>query len=149
MEERVREEPSDVALRAALARVRAELGDRAGAREILRELTADGLAALPRRYIWLTCVASLADACVLLGNRAIARELYRQAVPFENQCAVSINVAFLGSMHRPLGGLAALLGRKEAARRHFELALAIHERVGARLLIERTRLQRDRWLDLA
>jgi len=146
LEERVQRDPSDPGFQAALARVRVELGERVAAHATLRQLTADGLARLPRRYLWLTTMTQLADVCVHVRDHAIARDLYSRLIAYENHCALSYGVAFLGSMHRPLGGLAALLGRREAARRHFELALSIHRRFAAEPLIALTARKRDRLL---
>ena len=49
-------------------------------------------------------------------------------------------VALQGSLDWPLGRLAALLGRTEAALDHFALAQAVHTRLGARPLVALTRL---------
>jgi len=143
LERRCKQGRSNSGLRAGLAFLRAEIGDRAGAHELLRELVQDELAALEPRLVWLASGTQLADTCAVLGDRTIARTLYRRLLPFENQCAISFGIAFLGSMHRPLGRLAVLLGKTECARRHFELALLIHRRLGATPLVELTRRQRD------
>ena len=44
-----------------------------------------------------------------------------------------------GAVSRYLGLLAATLDRRDEAARHFEHALALHERIGARPWLERTR----------
>ena len=49
-------------------------------------------------------------------------------------------VALQGSLHWPLGRLAALLGRTEQALDHFASAQAVHTRLGARPLVALTRL---------
>ena len=49
-------------------------------------------------------------------------------------------VALQGSLHWPLGLLAALLGRTEQALDHFASAQAVHTRLGARPLVALTRL---------
>ena len=49
-------------------------------------------------------------------------------------------MALMGSLHWPLGQLAALLGRTDLALDHFASAQAVHTRLGARPLVALTRL---------
>ncbi len=51
-----------------------------------------------------------------------------------------------GSTSRCLGVLASLLSREEDAKAWFEIALAAHEKLGARPMLERTRRSYERML---
>jgi len=128
-----------VGWRCALAWVQAELGRRAEVRSLLRELTRDELRLLPRDGFWTGCMSLLADACASVGDRRLAARLYQRLEPFADQCAVMHGIAWFGSLRRPLGRLARLLGDDDAARTHFDEALRVHRRMGATPWLERTR----------
>ena len=80
-----------------------------------------------------------ADACVLLDDVESASLVYAQLPPR------SIGMEFfwgagrayaLGPASRALGDLASLLGRKEEARQHYEHAIALCRRIGAKPFLE-------------
>jgi DNA-binding CsgD family transcriptional regulator len=83
----------------------------------------------------------VAEACVELTDRARAVEVYgslrRHA---ERALVVSNALLCLGPADRPLGLLAGLLGRVRDAVRHFEVALGVARRLGARPALARTRI---------
>ncbi len=60
-----------------------------------------------------------------------AAPLY-ELLPYGSLNAVAVREIALGSTSRPLGILATLLGRLEDAARHFEEALRMNEKMGAR-----------------
>jgi DNA-binding SARP family transcriptional activator len=124
--------PTRPVFRCALARLHAQLGRTAEARAALDELTADGVAALPFDQEWLFGMALLAETCVYLGDVETAAVLYELLVPWNELNAVDPAEGFMGAVSRYLGQLAALLDRGDEAARHFEEAIAMNERMGAR-----------------
>ena len=78
--------------------------------------------------------------CRDLDDRQAAAILYLRIAPVAEQVDVSICVLLShGSNGYPAGLLASCLGRWEDAERHFEHALAVNERLGARPYLVRTR----------
>jgi tetratricopeptide (TPR) repeat protein len=67
-----------------------------------------------------------------------ARELYELLAPFSGQI-VAVGAIVLGSIDWALGALATTQERYEQAERHFAAATEIDERLGAPLLLARTR----------
>lgn len=134
--------PALPAWRAALAVICSESGDDAGARATFEELAADDFEAIPRDTFWLAAVAGLADVCAFLGDGRRAAILLELLEPYaERNVVMTPGTACSGAAARPLGRLAALLGRWTQAGQHFERALSIDERVGAPHFIAHT--QRD------
>ncbi len=70
------------------------------------------------------------EMAVLIGDRAIIELCYARLLPWAKHYAAA--VAYDGAHARTLGILAHALGRTEEARAHFENALALEERMGAR-----------------
>jgi tetratricopeptide (TPR) repeat protein len=81
---------------------------------------------------WLVGTCLLAETCVILGDTERAAPLYDLLLPHASLNAVAVPELALDSTSRPLGMLSALLGRFEDAARHFEEALRMNERMGAR-----------------
>ncbi len=143
LENYVRDHPDQLAYRAALAHTRAVIGDHRGLRSFLSTLASDALSKPSPKLVWLAVMTTLADACAIVGDRRIARSLYDALAPFERLCAVVLGASYGGSIQRPMGRLAAVLRRREAARRHFELAIAVNGRFGAKAQIDLCQRQRD------
>jgi DNA-binding SARP family transcriptional activator len=119
--------------RCMLVRLHAQLGKVEEAKIGLLELAADDAALLPFDEEWLLGMAHLADACAMLRDVETASSLYKLLLPWHELNAVDPTEGFLGSVSRYLGLLAALLERPEdTAARHFEDAIAMNERMGAR-----------------
>jgi DNA-binding CsgD family transcriptional regulator len=123
------------AWRARLAWLYAEIGREAAARRELDRLAANGFAGLPQEMHWLAAVTFLAEACARLGDARHALTLYELLRPYAGYNVRSggypVSLACFGSASRPLGMLAAMLGRWEAAARHFEDAIAMNTRMRA------------------
>jgi DNA-binding CsgD family transcriptional regulator len=118
---------------AALAWLYADLGRPDEARRALDEAAAGGLAGPPAVGYWLNYAALLADVCAALGDADRAARLYPLLAPYAGRLVLSITAAACrGAVDRYLGRLAGTLGRREAATRHFEAALALNAAVGAR-----------------
>jgi class 3 adenylate cyclase/tetratricopeptide (TPR) repeat protein len=86
-------------------------------------------------------VAYLSEVAAALGHRALAAELYERLVAYDGQTVVVDGPSYCnGAVARYLGLLAACLGRTDDAERHFNDALSMNERIGARPWVARTKL---------
>jgi tetratricopeptide (TPR) repeat protein len=75
----------------------------------------------------------LADVCSFLKDQRRAAILYQQLLPFAGRNIVlGYAIVSTGSVSRSLGVLAAVMSRWREAERHFESALEMNERMGAR-----------------
>jgi tetratricopeptide (TPR) repeat protein len=124
--------PTRPVFRCALTRLHAQLGRTTEAKTAFDELTAHRVAALPFDQEWLFGMALLAETCVRLGDAEAAAVLHELLVPWNELNAVDPAEGFMGSVSRYLGQLAALMGRGGEAARHFDAAIAMNERMGAR-----------------
>lgn len=121
--------------------------------ETRRELDAlrPALVNLDRGTTWLAAMAFLADSIALVDDRELARAVYTQLLPYADRNATISLIACRGSMSGPLGLLAATLGRRDDAIRHFEAALEMNRRMGARPRVAITLLDYGtslaRWTD--
>ena len=88
--------------------------------------------------MWLVSVCFLAEAASALGDAGSASILYKLMLPYADRVAVSYPEISTGSVSRYLGLLAATTGRRDEAAGHFENALAVNERLGARSWLART-----------
>lgn len=85
-------------------------------------------------------VVLLVEVCANFGDREHAGWLYERLLPFAGEVTPThpASGVCLGSVSRYLGILATTLGRWDAASGHFEQAIAMHERMGARPLLGHT-----------
>jgi tetratricopeptide (TPR) repeat protein len=89
--------------------------------------------AIPRNFLWSRSMLDLARACSDLGDHEAAAVLYPRIAPVAAQVGVSVILLLCnGSNGLSAGLLASCLGRWEEAERHFEQALIVNERLGAR-----------------
>ena len=133
--------PALVAWRAALAMLLLELGRPEEARAEFDALAAAGFEAIPRDANWLIAVTLLAEVGGALGDGARAEALYELLRPYAGRNVVVGRAATCnGSASRLLGILAAAMREWELAEGHFIEAQAMHERMGARPWVARTRL---------
>ena len=127
--------------RGFLALTLLEQGDRAGAEAAagpLLDLPAPP--PFPADRTWLASVTYGSELAAVLGARAACEWLYEALLPHaEKTVAIGVAIAFRGAVAHYLGLLAAALDRPEEARAHFEHALAVHERLGARAWAARSR----------
>jgi DNA-binding CsgD family transcriptional regulator len=124
----------------------AELGMEEEARRELRRLAAEGLDDL-RPSLWLAALAYLADACRTLGDADLAALVYGELEPYEeSNVMIGHLVSCYGSADRYLGALSAVLGEWERSERHFECALALNRRLGARTWLAHTAFEYARML---
>ena len=80
---------------------------------------------------WLSAQAECADAAVELGDPTHAAVLYERLAPYAGRPATAGRaVTSYGAVDRHLGGLAALLGRRDDAERHLRAAVARNHELG-------------------
>jgi DNA-binding NarL/FixJ family response regulator len=128
--------------RPGLALVYSELGLAAEARAEFEAVAASGFGSVPKDGRWVTCMAYLAEVCAFLGDADRAAALYAEIAPSEGRNLISPpNVACFGAASRHLGLLAATMKRWPDAERHFEAALAMNARQGARPALAHTQHQ--------
>ncbi|HEY7179540.1 MAG TPA: AAA family ATPase [Gaiella sp.] len=128
----------DGAWRPGLTAVLAELGMETEARRELREIVSGGLGAF-RPSLWLGSLVYLADACAALRDEECAELLYRELAAYEgSNVMIGHLVACYGAMDRYLGTTAAVLGEWDRAEAHFEAAIALNTRLGARTWLAHT-----------
>jgi DNA-binding winged helix-turn-helix (wHTH) protein/tetratricopeptide (TPR) repeat protein len=114
-------------------------GRRDEARRLLRGLPIEGLAALPRDEHWLTAMSSFAELIAALEEREHAQVLYGLLLPYARLNAVhDLLRTDRGAVAHYLGVLAAVLDRPEEAAVHFESALEMNARMGARAYLARS-----------
>jgi DNA-binding CsgD family transcriptional regulator len=87
IEESVAAYPTIATYQAVLALARARTGDLNSARNILRRLTANRVAALPRNFLWYTGMVALADTADLTGQLDAAAVLEDQLTPYSGRLA--------------------------------------------------------------
>jgi tetratricopeptide (TPR) repeat protein len=138
--------PSPLVHRAILAHVYARLERTKEAEALLHELTRRDLSDWHVDEEWLFSICLLAETCAILGDTRPAAPLYELLLPYGSLNAVAVPELALGSTSQPLGILATLLGRFDDAERHFEEALLMNERMGARPWIAHTQEDHARML---
>ena len=128
--------------RPGLALIYCELGREREARAAFEQLAAHDFADVPQDGLWLTCLAYLAEVCAFLGDARRAATLYRLLLPY-NGYTVVVGGTYVcyGAAARYLGMLATTMERWEDAAQHFEDALAMNARMGARPWLAHTQHQ--------
>ena len=132
-------------IKAGLAWVHAEAGQRSEASALIADLGGSSLRGVPRDYVLLGTLGLLAGACGVLRDRELASRLRDELLPYRNQMIVA-QVSAFGPVAHYLGVVAAVLGRVDEAAEHFAFAADLQERTGARGLLVRTRLEWARLL---
>ena len=74
--------------------------------------------------LWLTATGSLCEAAAELGDADVAERLYAELAPYGDRLVQWSFTGNAGSVRRLLGRAAAVTGRMDAARDHFEAGLA-------------------------
>jgi DNA-binding SARP family transcriptional activator/tetratricopeptide (TPR) repeat protein len=134
----VAEYPTFLLFRCLLANLYSQLGHEVEAREELDRLAADDFAALEVGTEWFFAASLLAEVCAFLGAASPAADLYEALLRY-GECNVIAHPEFsLGSASRYLGLLASTTSRWEDAAGHFERALDMNARMGARPWVAHT-----------
>ena len=115
-----------------LARLYDELDRKSEAHEIFEGLAADEFAALPFDEEWLVSLSLLAEVAHSLDDKPRAASLYEKLSPYSDWVGLAYPEISMGSVSRYLGLLGSTLGRWEDGEHHFEKALLMNERIGAR-----------------
>jgi class 3 adenylate cyclase len=122
-----------------LAQVYVETGREAEARTEFEDMAASDFADQPRDGQWLVHMVLLGETSVLLGDSRRAAILYDLLLPYAERNAVAQGFTdYEGSVSQYLGLLAATMKRWEDAEKHFEDALEMNERMGARPWVAHT-----------
>jgi ATP/maltotriose-dependent transcriptional regulator MalT len=131
--------PAMITWQCALAYLYVELDRLREARQELERLAAGGFTDLPRDYVWLTALSSLAEVAAAVEHEQHAATLYDLLLPLADRVAVAgPGYACLGPVARLLGGLATAQRRWPEAAAHYEAASALCERMGAQPWLVRT-----------
>src|SRR5262249_26277661 len=133
----VRDAPTYPIWRCVLANTLAELGSTVDARAGLDALAADRFAAIPFDEEWEVSLGLLTEAAARLDDRGRAQTLYELLLPYADRVATSYPEVSLGPVSRYLGILAATTGHHDDAADHFDQALAMSKRIGARSWLAR------------
>jgi hypothetical protein len=134
--------PSPLVHRSVLAHALAHEDRPEEAAVFVREIMGHDLADWHVDEQWFVSLCLLAETCGLIGDPEPAPVLYALLEPYAAHNAVAVPELALDCTGRPLGLLAALLGRFEDAERHFSDAIAMNERMGAPVWAEHTRRAR-------
>jgi len=130
--------PHIPAWRAALAMFYCETGRLPEAREQIDAIRERGLDA-PLNWTWTAYMVNLCRVAEYLHDRELAAWVYERLLPIAAQMdMIIVVVVSTGSCALPCGILASCLGRWDEAERHFERALVMNQRCGARASIVRT-----------
>jgi tetratricopeptide (TPR) repeat protein len=139
--------PAIPAFRSGLAFLYSELGREVDARVEFEQLAATDFADLPRDGTWLNTLDELAQVCAFLGDTRRAARLYELLLPYaRHNVVISFADACDGAVSRYLGLLATTMAHWEEATQHFEDALAMNARMGARPFVARTQYEYARML---
>ena len=129
----VQTEPQTSTWRPGLALIYSELGLEQEARHEFEQLAAHDFADLPQDSVWVMCIAYLAEVCAFLGDARRAATLYRYLTPYDGyNITLGPTAACYGAASRYLGMLATTMSRWREAQVHFEAALELNTRMGAK-----------------
>jgi tetratricopeptide (TPR) repeat protein len=135
------QEHSGSSFKPGLALMYAELGLIDKARPVFEELAANEFGAIQQDALWAASITFLVEVCAALGDRDRAEVLYRLLSPDAGYAVVASAWASLGAASRFLGQLAATMGRWQEAESHFDQALAMNARMGAKPWLAHTQFQ--------
>jgi DNA-binding SARP family transcriptional activator len=139
--ELVNANPHRPAWRAALMTLLWETGRRDEALHELDELARHDFADIPRDGDWLIAITLLAEGAAELGDRERSRQLYELLLPYgAGNVVIGLAAVCLGAAARILGRLAATVGDRAEAARHFERALEVNTTLGTPLYLAHTQL---------
>ncbi len=129
----VERQPAASTWRPGLALIYSDLGLEQEAQAEFEYLAADDFAGLPRDALWVVSMAYLSEVCAFLNDTVRAGTLYQFLRPYAgHNVVVGHASSCYGAASRYLGLLAATMSRWEKAEAHFEDALAMNARMGAR-----------------
>ncbi len=131
---KVRTFPDAPAWRAALAGMLAATNRRSDAARELAQLARHDFRDIPLDRGWLPTLAFAAQVTSATGDERAAAALYEQLSPHARLSVIAgSGLLYFGPVAHFLGLTAAALSRWDSANQHFEHAVAVEERVGARV----------------
>ena len=128
VQDKISNSPAGIAYRGGYSWILAGRGDTERARSEL-----EAVMALPHAFDtnWMSLQAECAETAVLLGDPTHANTLYERLAPYAGRPATAGRaITNYGAIDRHLGGLAAVLGRREDAIRHLESAIHVNDALG-------------------
>jgi tetratricopeptide (TPR) repeat protein len=128
----VAEHPARAVFRCVLAHLHGRLGRLPEAKRALAELAEDDFSDLPFDQEWLFGMSLLTETSALVGDADSASVLYALLLPWAALNVADMAEGIRGSVSRYVGLAATTTKRWEEAELHFEDALAMNERMGAR-----------------
>ena len=135
------ENPDQTTWLPGFALIAAELGFEEPARRRLRELAETGFE-MPRDAKRSTSLSYIAEVAALLGEAETAARLYELMLVYQHMTITAgIVTVCYGAASRYLGMLAATLGEFDRAEAHFEHALDMNARMGARPWLAHTKAE--------
>jgi DNA-binding SARP family transcriptional activator len=132
--------------RCALAHLHARLGRFPEAKQALEELGEAEFSDLPFDQEWLFATTLLAETAAVVGHADSAAVLYGLLGPWSALNVADMSEGIRGSVSRYLALLAATVSRSDEAARHFEAAIAMNGRMGARPWLALTQQDYARFL---
>jgi class 3 adenylate cyclase len=117
-----------------IVQIHAELGHEEEARREFEAMAAQDFADVQRDAIWNITMTYLAEGAAFLRDTRRCEQIYEMLLPQAGQNVMVTFGACNGPVARYLGLLTAALGHFDDAERHFEDALAMNRRLGARAL---------------
>jgi DNA-binding SARP family transcriptional activator len=118
-----------------------ETGNGSLARDIFERFATERFSRLPFDEEWLVGMGLLAEEAASIGDGARAEVLHDLLLPYADRVATAYSEACTGSVSRYLGLLAWVSSHPGDAERHFEAAIGVNERIGAKPWLALT--QRD------
>ena len=141
MKRLIDENPDQTTWLPGFALIAAELGFEEPARRRLRELAETGFE-MPRDAKRSTSLSYVAEVAALLGDAETAARLYELMSVYQHMTITAgIVTVCYGAASRYLGMLAATLGEFDRAEAHFEHALDMNARMGARPWLAHTKAE--------
>jgi tetratricopeptide (TPR) repeat protein len=135
------ENPGETTWLPGFALIAAELGFEEPARRRLRQLAETGFE-MPRDAKRSTSLSYVAEVAALLGDAETAARLYELMSVYQHMTITAgIVTVCYGAASRYLGMLAATLGEFDRAEAHFEHALDMNARMGARPWLAHTKAE--------
>jgi class 3 adenylate cyclase len=133
--------PTLVMARCALALCYVDGDRREDARAQFEHLAKDEFAELPKDATGVAAAVFMSEVCAYLGDTSRAALLYRRLRPWSSRNAMLGSQVFYGPVALYLGMLASAMSRRDEAHEHFETALRMSQRIGARAWVARTQCE--------
>ena len=128
--------------RPGLALIYSELGRREEAREQFEQLATQDFKDIAEDALWQTCFGYLSEVSAFLEDAPRAGILYDRLLPYRDRTiTMGAAVVCCGAASRYLGLLSATMARWEDAQGHFEHALEMNSRMGAKPWLAHTQQQ--------